>query len=65
MLVKDKEGMCKTHTHTHTKRDPNVCEGKQIKADLELRHFNRLLLPPPSENNKQHSENYKGYTPQN
>ncbi len=35
---------------------------KQIKADLELRHFSRLH---PPENNKQHLENYKGYTPQN
>lgn len=44
---------------------------KQIKADLELRRFNRLhfffllLLLLSSENNKQHLENYKGYTPQN
>lgn len=39
---------------------------KQIKADLELRHFNRLhFFFSPPENNKQHLENYKGYTPQN
>lgn len=38
----------------------------EIKADLQLRLFHRLHFPPLlSENNKQHLENYKGYTPQN
>lgn len=56
----------------HVNQENRMCvKCKQIKADLELRRFNRLhfffllLLLLSSENNKQHLENYKGYTPQN
>lgn len=55
MLLKHKEG---------TEKESRMCvKCKQIKADLERRHFNLFFFS--SENNKQHLENYKGYTPQN